>query len=120
MKGEYTGSKMFGCGDEPERPKDTHQENSGNRLKPGRPQKPPPAPKLLYWLQHSWAKPIIRLNQIVTYGPGSIRTREKALAQAEILEQAGWLIPAEELKREQRQRIWRTHLVAMSRSIRSG
>jgi hypothetical protein len=79
-----------------------------------RTRKSPPAPRLLYWLQRSWAKPIISLSQIVTYGPGNIRTREKALAQAELLEQTGWLIPAEDLQYEHRSRVWRTHPVAIT------
>jgi hypothetical protein len=92
-------------------------ESNESQPKPGRTRKSPPAPQLLYWLQHSWAKPIISLREIVTYGPWGMRDRASALAQAELLEQAGWLIPAEQHQRDRRQRVWRTPLVAMSRRV---
>jgi hypothetical protein len=90
-------------------------EHNERKPKPARTRKPPPAPKLFYWLQRSWTRPIISLRQIITYGPWSMRDRASALAQAELLEQAGWLIPAEDLQYEHRSRVWRTHLVAIPR-----
>jgi hypothetical protein len=115
---EYSGARMFGQTDEPEkeRPVSARHESNGSQPKPGRTRKSPPAPQLLYWLQHSWARPLISLRQIVTYGPWGMRDRASALAQAELLERDGWLIPAPvEHQRDRRQRVWRTPLVAMSR-----
>jgi hypothetical protein len=68
------------------------------RLDKGRPppamkvQKPPPAQKLLDWLQH-WSKPTVSARDICIYGPNSIRDRESAIASAEILVKNGWLVP---------------------------
>jgi hypothetical protein len=87
-----------------------------NRPKPGQTRKSPPAPRLLYWLQHSWARPLISLSQIVTYGPWNIRDRKSALAQAELLEQAGWLIPVVEHQRDWRTRVWRSPIATIGRS----
>jgi hypothetical protein len=94
-------------------------ERDTSQPKPGRTHKSPPAPRLLYWLQHSWAKPLISLQEIVTYGPWNMRTAALALAQAELLEQAGWLIPVELPRRsrqDHRKRVWRTPMSTMSNS----
>jgi hypothetical protein len=88
-----------------------------NRPKPGRIRKSPPAPRLLYWLQNFWTKPIICLRDIYIYGPYNIRKQpDRALAQAELLEQAGWLIPLKAHRSDRR--VWRTPMAGIGRNER--
>jgi hypothetical protein len=83
--------------------------------------RPPPRarnspPVLIHWLRNSWLRPIISLRQIITSGPWGIRDRKSALAQAELLEQAGWLIPVETPRRDRRTRVWRSSITTIRRS----
>jgi hypothetical protein len=50
-----------------------------------------PAQKLLDWLQH-WGETTVSARDIYTYGPRP-REREKAINQAKILVEHGWLSP---------------------------
>ena len=63
-----------------------------------------PAQKLLDWLQR-WNKPTLCLRDIRVWGPKSLRTREKAVNAARILEQNGWLIPV--WQRQYNAHMWR-------------
>jgi hypothetical protein len=54
---------------------------------------PPPALKLLNWLQRGWGKPVITAEHLYQYGPGIIRDKKSALEAADALEKRGWLIP---------------------------
>jgi len=48
------------------------------------------AQKMLDWLQR-WNKPTVRMNEILVYGPRSIRKRKIAIDAAEVLVKHGWL-----------------------------
>ena len=65
-------------------------------------QKPPPAQKLLDWLQH-WTKPTVSARDICIYGPNSIRNRESAINSAEILVKNGWLVPIKTRRHDMRE-----------------
>jgi hypothetical protein len=60
-----------------------------------RKEEPPPAQKLLNWLQHDWPHPIVHLRDLCIYGPTHLRNRKKAIELAEILVGHGWLVPIE-------------------------
>lgn len=49
---------------------------------------------LLNWLQ-CWKKTTIALRDIRVFAPRSLRSRERAIAAAEILTRHGWLIPTQ-------------------------
>jgi hypothetical protein len=93
-------------------------ERSSNESRP-KPRARNSPPMLIYWLQNSWPRPIISLREIITYGPWGIRDRKSALAQAELLEQAGWLVPIETPRRDRRDRrtrVWRSPITTIKRS----
>jgi hypothetical protein len=92
------------------------ERSNGSRPKVERIRKSPPAPRLLYWLQHSWTKPIVCLRDIYIYGPNSIRDPDSALAQAELLEQAGFLIPLKAHRSDRR--VWRAPMAGIGRNER--
>ena len=48
---------------------------------------------LLSWLHADWAKPLIGIGHVYQRGPNSIRTKAKARAAIDILEEHGWLHP---------------------------
>jgi hypothetical protein len=94
----------------------TYCQSNERRPKPERTRKPAPVPQLLYWLQHSWTKPIVCLRDVYIYGPNSIRDRKSALAQIELLEQAGWLIPLKAHRQDRR--VWRVPMAGIGRNER--
>jgi hypothetical protein len=57
-------------------------------------QPPSDAQRLLDWLQ-KWPHPTVRMNQILVYGPASIRKKERALEPIKVLVDRGWLTPRE-------------------------
>jgi len=70
--------------------------NLFERLAKGRPAEPaieqPPsdAQKLLDWLL-KWPKPTVRMNEILVFGPRSMRKRQIAITAAEVLVEHQWL-----------------------------
>jgi hypothetical protein len=95
---EYSGSRMFGYGDE--------TEQAENQPKPVPKQKPPPAQELLVWIQRGWAKPTISLRDIVIFAPRAFRDKATELKQVEILVQHGWLVEIKAHRYDRR--LWRT------------
>ena len=75
-------------------------------------QKPPPAQKLLDWLQR-WTKPTLSARDICIYGPNSIRAWESAIDSAEILvKKKGWLVPLTTRRHDMRAwQIVRKHII---------
>jgi len=69
------------------------------RLDRGRPppptqkaQKPQPEQQLLDFVLR-WPQDTVRLNQLLVYGPRSIRKRKSAIEAAKVLVQTKWLAP---------------------------
>jgi hypothetical protein len=58
-------------------------------------EEPPPAQKLLNFLQHDWPHEIVRLRDLTNYGPSSLRDRKKLIELAYVLVGHGWLVPIE-------------------------
>ena len=52
-----------------------------------------PSEKLLDWVINRWPGATVTTRNICQFGPGSIRNKKSAIAQAEILAQYGWLTP---------------------------
>jgi hypothetical protein len=99
---EYTGGKMFGYGEEPEKERPTAGES---QPKPESRKSPPPAQELLIWIQRHWGKPIVSLRDIRAFGPNATRDRQIAINQIEILVRHGWLVPLPSHRRDRQ--IWR-------------
>lgn len=51
---------------------------------------------LLSWLQADWGKPLVGISHVYQRGPNSIRTKAKARAAIDVLEEHGWLHPVTE------------------------
>ncbi len=51
------------------------------------------AEKLLSWLHVEWGKPLVGISHVYQRGPNSIRTKYKARAAINVLEEHGWLHP---------------------------
>jgi hypothetical protein len=62
-------------------------------------QKPIPAQRLLDWVLYR-GKPSLRLNDILVYGPRSLRNWKNAVDAAQILQKEGWLIPLKTRRRD--------------------
>ena len=48
---------------------------------------------LLNWLHADWGKPLVGISHVYQRGPNSIRTKAKARAAINVLEEHGWLHP---------------------------
>jgi len=48
---------------------------------------------LLNWLHVDWGKPLVGIGQVYQRGPNCIRTKAKARAAIDVLEEHGWLHP---------------------------
>ena len=66
------------------------------------PQKPLPAQRLLDWLLYR-NNPDLRLRDVLVYGPRSLRSRERAIDSAQVLEKEGWLAPIKTRRRDMHQ-----------------
>src|SRR5262245_17792351 len=55
-------------------------------------QKPSPEQQLLDFVLR-WPQDTVRLNQLLVYGPRSIRKRRSAIDAAKVLVQTKWLVP---------------------------
>jgi hypothetical protein len=68
-------------------------------------------PLLLKWIREKWTGPTISLRDIYGRGPRSVHhDRQSALAQAEILERNGFLIPLKSHRRDRR--VWKISIPA--------
>jgi hypothetical protein len=100
---EFSGSKMFGCRDEPEPPIVRSEASRPKRkLEP----EPVTARELLQWMQRSWHKPTISLRNIQQFGPYPARKRTVALNLIETLEKNGWV--ARTKGHQRNMMVWRT------------
>jgi hypothetical protein len=48
---------------------------------------------LLGWLHADWRKPLVGIGRVYQRGPNSIRTKAKARAAIDVLQEHGWLHP---------------------------
>jgi hypothetical protein len=103
---EYTGSRIFGYGNETEQATVARHESTESQPRPEPPRKPPSATELLVWIQQCWNKPTISLRQLQIYAPRAIRDRATAISHAETLEKHAWLVPMRVHRRNRR--VWRT------------
>jgi hypothetical protein len=55
--------------------------------------KSPPIEKLLDWIINRWPGASVNTRNIMQFGPGCLRDRKSAIAQAETLARYGWLTP---------------------------
>jgi hypothetical protein len=88
----FTGEALFGYG-----PEDQEKDQTS---RPKQPQKTVAAQRLLDWILSDPARVSITALEIRQFGPRALRNRESALAAAEVLEKAGWLISTETCRRD--------------------
>src|SRR6516162_668877 len=101
---EYSGGRMFGYGDETEKPVVARHVSNENQPKPEQTQKLPSATELLVWIRRRWNRPTISLREIQVYGPHSSRDHATAVKHTATLEKHGWLAPMKAHRRDRR--VW--------------
>jgi hypothetical protein len=82
-----------------------HEYEFRPKPEPERTRKPLLAQELLIWIQRHWKKPVVSLRDVCIFGPNSIRERQTALQQIEILVKHGWLVPMKPHRRDRL--VWR-------------
>lgn len=70
------------------------------------------AEQLLSWLHIGWGQPLVGIAHVYQLGPNGIRTKERARAAIEVLEQHGWLMRVEDgatIDGKRHRDVWRVH-----------
>ena len=70
------------------------------------------AEQLLTWLHQVWEQPLVAISHVYQRGPNAIRTKEKARAAIEVLEEHGWLVRLKggaSIDGKRHRDVWRVH-----------